>query len=511
MNDQTLIVTIAVIYLLLMVVIGFWANRRVKSSKEFLAAGQSLGFFVMAIASFSSIQSGWGMVGATGATASWGVGGLAVAVLAPLGFVMTWFLLGGKLRALGHKYGAYSIPDLLRVRYSKRSTTFWMAVALSIGAVGYMTAQVVAAGVITSLLLGLPFAQSLIIGSGIVAAYTVAGGMLAAVWTDLVQGIIMIVMSVYVFFLAIGIGGGWSSTLSNLTSMDPTFLALDGIQPAVWWVANALMVAFGMIGQPQLIHKFLMLKSPQELRWGALVASLGYALTTLFSVGIGFASRNRVLSGEMNEPAVTDDYATAFLSQFASPVVTAVALTALLAAIMSSASSFITIGASAMTRDLLKSLGRPIKHELRWNRIASIGVTAAAVIVALFLDQIIYLLGAIGWSAFAGAILGPVVLGLYWHRASSTGVNAAIIGSLALNIGLVLADRFELWTPPSQFFAGFAVIAVGVVLFAVFSLLFPSVDDERKFSELAPVFAAASAKQSILIEASGAEFERNKP
>ncbi|WP_166969061.1 sodium:solute symporter family transporter [Brevibacterium atlanticum] len=177
MSDPTIIVFVAVTYLTMMIVVGTWANRRAKSSREFLAAGQSLGFFVMAIASFSSVQSGWGMVGATGAAATWGLGGLAVGILAPLGFILTWFLLGGKLRALAHHYGAYSIPDLLSIRDGKKSMMFWMSIALTIGAIGYMTAQVVAAGVLTSLLLGPPFAASLIIGSGVVIVYTVAGSL----------------------------------------------------------------------------------------------------------------------------------------------------------------------------------------------------------------------------------------------------------------------------------------------------------------------------------------------
>ena len=69
-----------------------------------------------------------------------------------------------------------------------------------VAAVAYMTAQVTSIGVIISLLLGTSVATSAWIGSLVVAAYTMAGGMLAAVWTDLVQGVLMVVMSVGLFF-----------------------------------------------------------------------------------------------------------------------------------------------------------------------------------------------------------------------------------------------------------------------------------------------------------------------
>lgn len=485
MDAQVLILIIAIVYLGLMLGIGVWANTRMKSSKEFLVAGQSLGFFVMAIASFSSIQSGWGMIGVTGTTSSWGLGALMFAVAGPLAFGLTWFLLGGKLRAIARKHDAFSIPDLIRVRYQNRGVTLWMSIALVVGAVGYMTAQVVAAGFVTALLLGIDFATALVIGAVIVGLYTIAGGMLAAVWTDLVQGLLMIALSVGVFFLAVGIGGGWSSTLGTLNQLAPEILQLDGVRSGAWVVANTMMIVLGMIGQPQLIHKFLMLKSAKELRWGALVASIGYGATTLFSLGIGLAARSEILQGRMAEPTSLDDVANSFLNQYMHPVVTALALTALLAAIMSSASSFITIGASALTRDLLGSFGITLRRELTWNRVASAVIVLLSVVVALFLDQIIYLLGAIGWAAFAAAILGPIVLGLYWRRGTAKGALAAIITSLMLNIGLTIVTSEGWWTPPTGFFSGHAVIAVGLVVYVVVSFLTQNREDQARFDELA--------------------------
>ena len=66
--NNPVVIGVVLAYFVLMFAIGAWANTKMKSAKEFLVAGQSLGFFVMAIASFSSIQSGWGMVGGTGQT-----------------------------------------------------------------------------------------------------------------------------------------------------------------------------------------------------------------------------------------------------------------------------------------------------------------------------------------------------------------------------------------------------------------------------------------------------------
>lgn len=488
MDSQTVILLVAIGYLLMMLAVGAWANTKMKSSKDFLVAGQSLGFFVMAIASFSSIQSGWGMVGSTGTTSAWGVGAVVSVAVVPLGFALAWFLLGGRLRRISQKHEVYSIPDIVRVRYDSRAAHIWMSIAMILGAIGYMTAQIVAAGVITSLLLGIPFMTATWIGGLIVAAYTIAGGMLAAVWTDLIQGLAMIGMSIAIFFIALSTSGGWTNMLDTLAGESVKFVALEGVQPAVWIVANAILLCFGIIAQPQLIHKFLMLRSAKELKWGATVAGIGYATTTLFSLGVGLAMRSAIIEGRATEPDVLDDTANSFLSQFTSPVIAGLALVALLAAIMSSASSFITIGASALTRDLVGALrGGSLRRELTWNRLASLGVVVASIVIGLYLDQIIYLLGAIGWAAFAAAIFGPVVIGVYWRRGTGIAALVSVIVGLALNIVLTILTSQGFWTPPPTFFAGPLVVTVGVLVYVGLSYLTSSRADEESFDDLYPL------------------------
>lgn len=490
MDSQTIILGIAIAYLGLMLAVGFWANTKMKSSKEFLVAGQSLGFFVMAMASFSSIQSGWGMVGATGTTSAWGLAALVgTALLAPLGFALAWFLLGGRLRLIAHRHEVYSIPDIVRVRYESKAAHLWMSIAMILGAIGYMTAQIVAAGVITSLLLGIPFAAATWVGAVVVAIYTMAGGMLAAVWTDLVQGIVMIAMSIVIFGIAMASGGGWSAIMGTLAGEDIAFVSLDGVKPVVWIIANTIMIVLGMVAQPQLIHKFLMLKSPKELKWGATVAGLGYATTTMFSLGVGVAMRSAIIDGRLAEPDL-DSTATSFLSNFTNPIVAGLALTALLAAIMSSASSFITIGASALMRDLTSALRIAVRRDLMWNRLASLVIVGASLFIGLYLDQIIYLLGAIGWAAFGAAIFGPIILGIYWRRGTGIAATISIVSGLVLNVGFTLLTSQAGWVPPENFFSGALVIVAGILVYIAASYATSSEADKRRFDELYPVVLA---------------------
>lgn len=473
MTSSATVVSIIVVYFVLMFAIGFWANRRTKSSKEFLVAGQSLGFFVMAIASFSSIQSGWGMVGNTGAMFDVGIASLlAAGFLVPLGFTLAWFLLGARLHKVAQQHEVYSIPDLVRLRYKSRSAHVAISVAMAIGAIAYMTSQISAMGIISSLLLGTSIQTGAWIGAAVVAAYTIAGGMLAAVWTDLIQGLLMIVISVFIFVAAIQLSGGWIETLTTINVSEPGHLMLIGDNSASYFFGYAVLLLFGAVGQPQLITKFLMLKKAKELKWGATVSGLAYGITTLFSVGIGLAMKAMVIDGRAEAPTNIDETTTVFLSQFTSPVIAALALTALLAAIMSSASSFITIGAAAVVRDFVGSvLGRQVKRELLWNRVWSGIITLASVLLVFYLSQVIFILGAFGWAAFAAAILGPIGLGLYWRKSTGTGALWAIISAMGINFIVTMIEATGVIAVPEHIHIGAVSLMVSVLVFIGVSAL----------------------------------------
>ena len=470
--NNPVVIGVVLAYFLLMFAIGAWANTKMKSAKEFLIAGQSLGFFVMAIASFSSIQSGWGMVGGTGQTYAWGLQALiAVGLFAPFGFAAAWFLLGSRLNRIGKRHAVYSVPDLIAIRFQDRTSHATMSVAVFLASVAYMTAQVTAIGVIISLLLGTSISTSVWIGSLVVAVYTMAGGMLAAVWTDLVQGVLMVIMSVGLFFFAIHMAGGWGPMLDTISSSSAEMLAIDGVKSPTYIFAFGLLIFVGAVGQPQLLTKFLMLRDVTQLKWGAAVAGIAYAVTTLFSVGIGLATRAMTITGDAPEITEIDDTAIWFLDSVTSPVVGGVALTGLLAAIMSSASSFITIGASSMMRDLPGAFGIRVVREVLWSRFSSLFLVVLSVLLTLFLSQVVFLLGALGWAAFAAAVVGPVVMSIYWHRATATAATVTVVFAIVGNLVITSLAARDVISIPTYMNVGGISLLVSILLFYIVSLM----------------------------------------
>lgn len=213
-----LIVGVVVAYLAVTIGIGVWATRKTKNSKDFFVAGRNLGMLVVAMAVFTSIQSGFGILGGTGLTFDAGLGGFVAAIgfAAPLGFALAWFLVAKRMWRLANLGEVYTLGDVVELRYNSRGVRGWIGIAVALGVIGYLGVQVQATGIIMSAIFPVSTNVGALIGLSILGLYAVGGGTIAAVYTDLFQGIIMVGVSVVVIFLAINAGGGVGNITDNL-------------------------------------------------------------------------------------------------------------------------------------------------------------------------------------------------------------------------------------------------------------------------------------------------------
>lgn len=469
--DSTIIV-IAVIYLIICILIGVWATGKTKTTSDFLIAGKNLGMFVMAIAAFSSIQSGFGMLGGTGLTFSGGMGFLAgVGIAAPLGFALTWFLVGKRMWKIGELGEIYTLGDVVERRFNSKAVRGWIGLAVTLGVIGYLGTQVQAMGIIMHTIFGVSPMVGALIGLAILGFYCVGGGILAGVYTDLFQGIIMVVVSVLVFFMALNVGGGVQSITENLQSSDPLLASPFGTFSMVSIACWIFLFSLGAAGQPHFITKFLMVKDQKQLKWGAFTAGFAYTLSTLLVIGIGLSARSLYIKGKFPELSSPDDALTVFITHFTSPVVGGLVIAGLLAAIMSTGSSFVTLGASGLTRDIPKAFNIKVKNELLWNRIAVVGLLVISTLFSFYMDTLVALLGVFGWGTFASAIFPTVVLGLIWKKATKYGAISSIIVGLVLNFALELCAKYGIVILPPGVIVGAVAFSVSIIVFIVVSLI----------------------------------------
>lgn len=440
---QEIILSSILIYMIFCIVVGLWAMRRTHSSSDFFIAGRSLGPVVVALAIFSSTLSGFGFVGGPGLVYSLGVSSFWMVITSTIGYSLGFFLVAKRIRILAELRDSISLPDVVAARYDSNAVRFLIALTIVLGVMGYLATQILAMAVVMqSLLAGtemfadISLLTCVVVSSAVLVFYCVTGGIIASVYTDVVQGAIMMVAGTLILLAAINIfDGGFQEATQIILNDDPEAMmpfGTAGIMTCLGWF---FIFGLGVAGQPHLVTKMMMNRSIADNRTILPLSVIGYALAALLWVSIGVTMRALAIDGQTDPLTAPDQAAPVFLSVFTSPILAGIVFAGLFAAIMSTADAFLSVGTAAVIHDIPKALGAgEIKNELLLARIVTALLAIVAAGIALVSDTLVALLGAIGWATFAAAIFPVLAIGLNWKGATKEGAIAAVSASLVINI-----------------------------------------------------------------------------
>lgn len=475
------VVVSALLYLGLVTAVGIWAAGRTKSAKDFFIAGQKIGWVVTAFATMSAAFSGFVFMGGPGLMYRIGVASLFICI--PIGFtsgLLCW-VVGKRLRLLAGLREIYTVSDVIFCRYRSRRASGLAAIAVIIGTIGYLGAQLQALGILVETVFGVKalFGQwsllvAMILGSVVVVFYATAGGMVAGVYTDLFQGVLMVVAALAVFFFCLQSGGGLEAMSRSIVGSDsfgPNHLDPFGTMPVMTAVGFFFVFAVGILGQPHMLHKFFMLEDPRKLKWMPLVIGLTQSACVLIWLGIGLAVPALVAQGRMAPLANPDQAAPQFVLSFTPDILAGLVFAGVLAAIMSTADSFVNIGSAAIVRDLPKAFGRRVSNELYWGRVAVVGLAGFAAVFAFLYGDLIALVGTFAFGTFGAALAPALAVGLNWRRVTATAATASIATGMVVNLGLefLAKQTFLDWLSPAPLKAG--VLPAAASLAASFTVL----------------------------------------
>jgi SSS family transporter len=466
--DRPLIVAAVLLYLAVNLALGVWSLRRTRDARDFWLAGQSLGVIVTGLVTMAAAFSGFVFVGGPGLTYRIGLASLFINVSVGFTSGLLGWTLAKRLRLLAEIREVYTIPDAVLCRYGSRAASGSAAFAVLVGTIGYLGVQLLALGTILDAVLGLhSFALGVAIGTAVILFYSTAGGMVAGVWTDVFQGALMLVAAVAVFVYAMNAGGGLGTIARSIAGSERfgrPFLQPFGKVPPLMPMGFFFVFGIGVLGQPHMLNKFLMIRDPRRLRWMPLVLGGSQVLCLLIWLGLGLAVPALVAQGRLAPLARPDDAAPLFLLGFTPPLLAGVAVAAILAAIMSTADSFTNLGAAALVRDLPRAFGRRIEDELRWGRIATVAVTLAAAALALSYGNLIALLGTFAFGTLGAGLAPALAVGLNWRRVTATAATASILTGTLLNLAL---EILKPPLPPGALPAAVSLAASFTVLLAV--------------------------------------------
>ncbi len=435
LNQHVVLITL-VAYKILLILIGFWAQRKISSEQDFFLAGRQLGPWVAAISYSASAASAWTLLGMSGLAYTLGLPALWVALGAVLGCGVSWWVVAPRVMNLGAEHRLLSATELVALGSEgrERSNIIRLVSAIILLCfVVYIASQFQGAGNTFASSFGLDSAESIVIGGTIIMIYTLLGGFWAVSVTDTLQGLLMIATAVLLPIAAlIHFGGPGAFWQTLLASQDSQFLSLTGTNTGLFaagMIAGSLLIGVSSLGQPHLVSRFMALRDNRALHQGQVIATTWYAVVFFGMCVLGFAGR--LLTEGLGNPEQVFFAVNAAL--FPS-VVGAILLAAVLSAIMSTADSMLLVTATTVAHDLGINKGRRLSP-LLCSRLTIVAISMLAIAVAIFLPATIFERVLFAWVAI-GSSLGPVIvcralgIRLQTNRlfpAIATGFIAAVI------------------------------------------------------------------------------------
>lgn len=465
-------VTLTIIFLVVMVGVGFYSRQQAKSVDGFVLGGRSVGPWLTAFAYGTSYFSAVVFVGYAGQfgwkyglSASWiGIGN------AIIGSLLAWIVLGRRTKLMTQHIQSRTMPDFFGTRYGSEGLRVVASIIAFVFLIPYTAGVYMGISKLFEMGFGIPYSYCAIIMACLTAVYVILGGYKATAINDFIQGIIMLFGITTVIFVVLQHQGGLAEAVDKMAAAVPTvhdmedksglFSAFRPGDFASWFGPNPLsllgvvvLTSLGTWGLPQMVGKFYSITDECAIKRGTVISTI-FAL--IVSGGCYFlGSFGRLFP----EPAffpekhkyAYDSIVPSMLETLPDILIALVVLL-VLSASMSTLASLVLTSSSTMTLDLIyrdkKSQDGEVeggeiddmvaekieRRKVVVMRVLIVFFIVLSLMIALNPPQFIAQLMGISWGALAGAFLAPFMLGLYWRGVTPASVWACFAWGVGLTV-----------------------------------------------------------------------------
>ncbi len=409
-------------------------RRASNSMRNYYVGGRTMGGVAVGLSFFATFASTNSYIGHAGKGYAYGLPWLTMAVLIVVFTFLSWRLVAPRMRRFAAHWDAVTLPDYLASRFGGEQPALRVsaAVIIVLSSLLYLIAIFKGGGNLFQSFLQIPYEVAVGLTLAIVMVYTTLGGFVSVVRTDVVQGTLMLVGSVVIFYFVTHAAGG-VGRLADLAQESRTQWLFDwnaGL-PFPVLLGIALSGSLKLLVDPRQLSRFYALKDERSVKVGIRVSLLGMTVIMfcLFPVGL-YA---HFLLPEVQD---TDLIVPTLLSSGAVfPVwVADLLVVAMVAAAMSSMDSVLLVAASVLYKDLVEVV-RPLANPIRWTRMGVVGFAVAAALFALDPPGGIVEITIFSGSLYAACFFPAILFGLHWLKGSAQ----AVIASMATGVVVLLS------------------------------------------------------------------------
>lgn len=414
------------VYLAIVVAIGIASARVSRSDADYWIAGGKLGWLTGGATMAATHASAGTFIGTIGViyTVGWSFAWLVLSI--PIAYAFTAIVLAPRFT----RQRELTLPAFLETRYASKRVRALSAVIIVTAIVVYIQAQLVASGLIASVVFGVPARWGMIGFALLLIAYTMIGGMMAVVATDLLQLLVMTIGVLAAAPLALRQLGGLGETLRLAEVVKPDVFAW-GVLPTPLLFTLGLAFTLGSVAAPEKLVRLYAMRDLPTLRRGVMLAMIAATGLNLLVFMIALASVvlfPTLPTGDLAMPMVARTVLP--------PVLGALLLAAVVSAMMSTVDSLLLVAGAALSQDLYRNLLRPDASPRQAAWAGRLGVVLAGLApLALLLSgvgegELVQFIVLLFTALMASSFFFPVVLGVLWRRATKEGAAASMIGGL---------------------------------------------------------------------------------
>ena len=471
-EDATQNLTTALFLVVVGITLGItvWASRNTKGAADYYAAGRNISGFQNGLAISGDYMSAASFLGISGAIALYGYDGF----LYSIGFLVAWLVALLLVAELLRNSGRYTMADQLAYRMRQRPVRTAAAASTVVVSIFYLLAQMVGAGILVSLLLGVTsdgVKNITIVGVGaLMIVYVVFGGMKGTTWVQIVKAVLLMAGTVLITVLVLAkfnfnISDMLGSAADNYAASDRAKAAgtdaqafLDpGLQygatttAKINFISLGIALVLGTAGLPHILIRFYTVPTSRDARTSVMWAIALIGSFYLMTLVLGFGAAALVESeGQADIVSSGGNLASPLLAEAVGggpdstggaillAVISAVAFATILAVV----AGLTLTSASSVAHDLYGSVFRKGEatgdEEVKVARIAALVIGAVAIGLAIPSKGLnIAFLVALAFAVAASANLPSLIYNLFWKRFNTRGATWAIYGGLISCVGLV--------------------------------------------------------------------------
>ncbi|MEH7354587.1 cation acetate symporter [Neobacillus drentensis] len=443
MNTPAFLMFLGIV--LVTLVITYYASKKTKNASEFYTAGGGLTGWQNGLAIAGDYMSAASFLGIAGAVALTGFDGFFYSIGFLVAYLVVLYLVAEPLRNLGK----YTFADMIAARFNAKKIRGFAAMNTMTISIFYMIAQLVGAGALIKLLLGLEYTTSVLIVGVLMTVYVIFGGMHATSWVQIIKAILLMGGT---FIISIIVFAKFNFSITDMFAQMKTATPLKEafLNPGVKYkdgldtLSLNMGLVLGTAGLPHILVRFFTVKDAKTARASVVYATwiigIFYVMTIFLGFGAAAFVGNETIvaanpAGNMAAPLLAKALGGNMLFAFVSAVAFATILAVVAGLVLTAASAF----SHDFYNEILRKGKATEKQQVRMARWAAIGVSVVSIILALGAQTLnVAFLVSLAFAVAASANLPVIIYTIYWKRFNTTGAICAMIFGLISAIGLVL-------------------------------------------------------------------------